>query len=54
MTVCVKAKAPMDFFLWGFVKDNVYVPPLPKTLYEFKTQIREACANTDQEILHNV
>ena len=22
LTVC-------DFFLWGFVKDNVYVPPLP-------------------------
>jgi hypothetical protein len=23
---------PMDFLLWGFVKDNVYVPPLPTTL----------------------
>jgi hypothetical protein len=46
------AKAPMDFFLWGFVKYNVYVPPLPTTLHELKTRIREACANTDQEILH--
>ena len=27
LTVC-------DFFLWGFVKDNVYVPALPKTLPE--------------------
>jgi hypothetical protein len=45
---------PMYFFLWGFVKDNVYVPPLPTTLHELKTRIRQACANTDQEILHNV
>jgi hypothetical protein len=44
----------MDFFLWGFVKDNVYVSPLPTTLHEIKTRIREACAKTDQEILHNV
>jgi hypothetical protein len=44
----------MDFFLWGFIKDNVYVRPLPTTLHELKTRIREACANTDQEILHNV
>jgi hypothetical protein len=45
---------PMDLFLWGSVKDNVYVLPLPKTLHELKTRIREACENTDQEILHNV
>jgi hypothetical protein len=44
----------MDFFLWGFVKDNVYVTPLPITLHELKTQIREACVNNDQDILHNV
>jgi hypothetical protein len=44
----------MDFFLWGFVKNNVYVPPLPTTLHELKTRIREACANIDQEMLHSV
>jgi hypothetical protein len=44
----------MEFFLWCFVKDNVYVPPLPTTLHELKTRIREACAKADQEILHNV
>jgi hypothetical protein len=27
---------------------------VPRTLHELKTRIREACANTDQEILHNV
>jgi hypothetical protein len=44
----------MDLFLWGFVKDNVYVLLLPTTLHELKTRIIEACANTNQEILHNV
>jgi hypothetical protein len=44
----------MDLFCGDFVKDNVYVPPLPTTLHELKTRIREACVNTDQEILHNV
>jgi hypothetical protein len=44
----------MDLFLWSFVMDNVYVPVLPTTLHELKTRIREACANTDQEIVHNV
>jgi hypothetical protein len=45
---------PVDFILCGFVKDNVYVPPLPTTLHELKTRIREACANIDQENLYNV
>jgi hypothetical protein len=45
---------PMDFVLWGFVKDNVYVRPLPTTLHELKAWIREACAKTEQEILHSV
>ena len=26
---------PCDFFLWGFIKDNVFAPPLPaKTIAE--------------------
>jgi hypothetical protein len=44
----------MDFLLWGFVKDNVYGPPLPTTLHEFKPRMSETCVKTDQEILHNV
>jgi hypothetical protein len=45
---------PMDLFLCGFVKVNVYVSPLPTTLHKLKTRTIEACANSDQEILHNV
>jgi hypothetical protein len=37
-----------------FVNDSVYVSLLPTTLHEFKARIREACANTDQVIIHNV
>jgi len=31
--------AVCDFFLWGFVKDNVYIPPLPKTLPKLRERI---------------
>ena len=24
---------PCDFFLWGYVKDQVYVPPLPASIH---------------------
>jgi len=27
---------PCDFFLWGYVKDQVYVPPLPASTPELK------------------
>jgi hypothetical protein len=30
------------------------IPDIPTTLHELKTRIREACASTEQKILHNV
>ena len=33
---------PCDFFLWGNVKDQVYVPPLPASIPELKVRIRTA------------
>jgi len=33
---------PCDFFLWGYVKDQVYVPPLPVIIPELKVRIRTA------------
>jgi len=30
---------PCDFFLWGYVKYQVYVPPLPTSIPELKVQI---------------
>ena len=34
---------PMDFFLWGFVKDKVYGTKV-RNLAELKQRIRKACA----------
>jgi hypothetical protein len=31
---------PCDFFLWRYVKDQVYVPPLPASILELKVRIR--------------
>jgi len=31
-----------DFFLWGYVKDQVYVLPLPASIPELKVRIRTA------------
>ena len=33
---------PCDLFLWGYVKDQVYVPPLPASIPELKVRIRTA------------
>ena len=33
---------PCDFFLCGYVKDQVYVPPLPTSIPELKVRIRTA------------
>jgi len=27
---------PCDFFLWGYVKDQVYVPPLPASILNWR------------------
>ena len=33
---------PHVIFLWGYVKDQVYVPPLPASIPELKVRIRTA------------
>jgi len=43
-----------DLFLWGFVKDNVYVPPLPKTLLEYPERINTAIVNVTQYMLERI
>jgi hypothetical protein len=44
LTVC-------DFFLWGFVKDNIHVPPFPKTLPELRERFNTAIGNVTQGML---
>ena len=46
---------PRDFFsFWGFVKDKVYVPPLPTNLLELRDRIGEAVAAATPDMIINV
>ena len=45
---------PCDFFLWGCVKDQVYVPPLPASIPELKVRIRTAIETITAVMLHTV
>jgi len=33
---------PYDFFLWGYVKHQVYIPTLPSSIPKLKVRIRTA------------
>jgi len=43
---------PCDIFLWGFVKDSVYVPPLPMSLNELRDRITHALQTITADMLH--
>ena len=43
---------PCDYFLWGFVKDAVYVPPLPTNLKDLRNRITAAANSVTQDIRH--
>jgi len=45
---------PCDFFLWGYVKDQVYVPPLPASIPELKIRIRTAIETITADTLQTV
>ena len=44
---------PLDFFLWGYVKDRVYATHVPD-LNTLRRRITDAVASITQEMLHNV
>lgn len=43
-----------DFFLWGFVKQQVYVPPLPRDIDELKARITAVVGTIDVKMLERV
>ena len=43
-----------DFFLWGYIKDRVFFPPLPVSLNELKQGITTAVASVDKDMLRYV
>jgi len=45
---------PCDFFLCGYVKDQVYVPPLPASNPERKVRIRTAIETITADMLQTV
>jgi len=45
---------PCDFFLWVYVKDQVYVPPLPGSIPELKVRIRTAIETITADKLQTV
>ena len=45
---------PVIFFLWGYVKDNAYKPPLPQNVRELQDRIRAAVQSIDGNMLKRV
>jgi len=45
---------PCDFFLWGYIKDRVYVPPMPRDLPQLRQRIVGAVAAIDCQMLQRV
>ena len=47
---------PLDFFLWGYLKSQVYKAPVPKTVDELKNSIRREIKklNRNKEIFESV
>lgn len=45
---------PLDFFFWGFIKDTVYVPPLPASLPELRARIYAATEQVTPDMLQRV
>jgi len=53
-TPCSQDATPCDFFLWGYVKDQVYVPPLPASIPELKVRIRTTTETITTDMLQTV
>jgi hypothetical protein len=45
---------PCDFFSWGYIKDRVFIPPLPVRLNELKQRITTAVASVDEDTLRSI
>ncbi|XP_023725909.1 uncharacterized protein LOC111874552 [Cryptotermes secundus] len=45
---------PLEFFLWGFVKDRVFVPSLPANVVELRARITASVAEMTPEMLRSV
>ena len=53
-TQCTADATPCDFCLLGYVKDQVYVSPLPASTPELKVRIRTAIETITADMLQAV
>jgi hypothetical protein len=44
----------VTLFLWGYVKDKIFVPPVPVTVDDLKQPITTATAGVDEDMLTRV
>ena len=51
---CSPDATPCDFYLWGYVKDQAYVPPLPASIPELKVRNRTAIETITTDMLQTV
>jgi hypothetical protein len=51
---CVRIFTSCDFFLWGYIKDCVFVPPLANTLVDLHARITAAITEIDPNMLQRV
>jgi hypothetical protein len=58
LTICYTPRStdstPCEFFLWGYVKDQVYVPHLPASIPELKVRIRTVIETITADRLQTV
>ena len=45
---------PLDFFLWGYVKDDVFTLPFPETVEQMKVKIQDAIKKISRALLEKV
>jgi hypothetical protein len=45
---------PLEFSVWGYVKDKVSVPPLPASLEELQAWITEVVVTIDVDMINRI
>jgi len=45
---------PCDFYLWGYIKERVFVPPMPANLQNLRHRIEEAVNSITRDQLTRV
>lgn len=45
---------PRDYFLWGYVKEDVYVAPLPTTLVDLRNHVTASMHSVTKDTLSRV